>query len=377
MHVGLNLAFLLPGESGGRETYARELSRALVEVSPELRLTSFMGREAAQRDGFWREVGAVVPLPISARSRAQWAWGEIVAVPAAAARARVDLLHSPANLGPVTGPFARVLTLHDLLYKTHPELLTAAMRVGTGAILPAVARRAHRVVTVSHTSRAQILERLRIPPGRVDVVPNGVTVGSGDPAAARDRLGADHRPVALSVASHLPHKNLATLLEGLARVPAGERPLMALAGEGTDCPELRETVGTLAIEDDVRLVGAVQPDELEDLYAAADLLVTATRSEGFGIPLVEAMARGVPVACSDLPVLREVAGDAALWLDPDRPDTVANAITRLIRDGPEAERLRLAGLERARSFSWTSAAEATAVVYERALAASRSAGSAA
>ena len=110
------------------------------------------------------------------------------------------------------------------------------------------------------------------------------------------------------------------------------------------------------------------PDELEDLYAAAAVLVTTTLHEGFGLPVLEAMARGVPVAATDLPVLREVAGDAAVWLDPQRPETIAGALRRLLGDPALAETLRARGRQRVAGFSWRAAAEATARCYERALA---------
>jgi glycosyltransferase involved in cell wall biosynthesis len=118
------------------------------------------------------------------------------------------------------------------------------------------------------------------------------------------------------------------------------------------------------VADDVRPLGAVGPERLEALYAAASVVVTATRFEGFGLPVLEAMARGVPVACSDLPVLREVAGNAATYLRPEDPDSVAAAIRTALAD---AERLRAAGRERAARFSWAAAARATAEVYERAV----------
>jgi glycosyltransferase involved in cell wall biosynthesis len=110
----------------------------------------------------------------------------------------------------------------------------------------------------------------------------------------------------------------------------------------------------------------VAPGELEELYAAADALVTATRYEGFGLPVLEAMARDVPVACSDLPVLREVAGDAAVWLDPGAPASIAAALGEVLAGGEAIERLRAAGRERAARFTWEAAARATADAYERA-----------
>jgi glycosyltransferase involved in cell wall biosynthesis len=205
-------------------------------------------------------------------------------------------------------------------------------------------------------------------------VPNGVSppARAGDAAAARGRTGAGERRIALCVASDLPHKNLPALLAGLAELPRGERPLTVFAGHGTATGGLPARARELGVEEDVRLLGAVAPVELEDLYAAAAVVVTVTRYEGFGLPVLEAMIRGVPVACSALPVLREVAGpNGAIWLDPDEPASVAAALRSALAGGPEVERLRAAGAERATRFSWRAAAERTAECYERALAAAR------
>jgi glycosyltransferase involved in cell wall biosynthesis len=331
-----------------------------------------VNREAGA-DGFWRQLGRVVRLPVSPRSRAAWAWAELAGVAAAAARAHVDVLHSPANFGPAWGPFARVLTLHDVLFRVYPELLAPAMRMGTEAIVSPAARRAHAVITVSRASREEIIRLLQIAPDRINVVPNGWTPPArpGDAAAARRRLDAGERPIVLSVASDLPQKNLWTLLEGLALVEPAERPLLVLAGAGTDSGRLPEQARRLGLTGDVRLLGAVNSRELEDLYAAVGAVVTVTLFEGFGLPVLEALGRGLPVACSDLPVLRELAGDAAVWLDPREPASVARALDRTLAAGADSERRRATGRERARRFQWRVAAERTAEIYERALAATR------
>ena len=140
--------------------------------------------------------------------------------------------------------------------------------------------------------------------------------------------------------------------------------MLAFAGHGTDTGGLRARAAQAGVADDVRLLGAVDPDRLESLYAAAAVVATPTRFEGFGLPVLEAMARGVPVACSELPVLREVAGDAAVYFNASDPTSVADAIRTALIEG---ERLRAAGRARAAQFSWAAAARATAEVYERAL----------
>ena len=362
MRVGLDLLFLVPGETGGRETYARELVRGLAAERPDLQLVALVNRETAAtaEGGFWSEHAAVVEVGSSGVARGSWALGELWRLPRAARG--LDVLHSVANFGPLHGGGTRVLTIHDVLWRRMPETVPTAMRLGTNALVTGAARRADRVITVSHASAADIAAELRLPPGRVAVVPNGVTPPPASPPAPAD-VGQGARPLALSVASDLPHKNLAALVDGLAVLPAEDRPVLAFAGHGTDTGALRARAVERGVEDDVRLLGGVGPNRLEALYAAAALVMTATRFEGFGLPVLEAMARGVPVACSDLPVLREVAGDAAVWLEPGIPATIAHAITTALSD---VERLSAAGRARAERFSWAAAARATADVYERA-----------
>jgi glycosyltransferase involved in cell wall biosynthesis len=177
----------------------------------------------------------------------------------------------------------------------------------------------------------------------------------------------DERPVAISVANNLPHKNLSVLVDAIALLDASERPALLVAGHGTDDGTLAEHATDLGVESDIRLLGHCSTDELESLYALAHCLVLPTLHEGFGLPVLEAMARAVPVLCSDIPALREVAGPAALYFDPREPEQIAARITDAIRDGATAARLRTAGLAQAARFSWRSAAEGTLASYRLAL----------
>jgi glycosyltransferase involved in cell wall biosynthesis len=145
-----------------------------------------------------------------------------------------------------------------------------------------------------------------------------------------------------------------------------ERPVLVFAGFGTDAGALPGLVSELGLGGDVRLLGAVAPDDLEALYAQADVLVTATLYEGFGLPVLEAMARGVLVACSDLPVLREVAGDDADLLDPHDPASIAAALRRSLSGDADLERRREAGRERAARYTWSAAAKQTLRVFDEA-----------
>jgi glycosyltransferase involved in cell wall biosynthesis len=381
MRVGLDLLYLVPGQTGGRETYARELIPALADLAPELELVAFVNRDAGPR--LAAELGPnvrAVTLPVSARSRAQWALGELSLVSLAARRARVDVLHSLANFAPPWGGFRRVVTIHDLQYRVVPELLTPANRLATSALVSLAAHRAQRIIAVSSAGADEIVSGLRIARARVDVVPNGVRLPpsssplspspSSPPSPTDDllaRLRPDGRPLALAVATHLPHKNLPALLDALALIAPAERPLLAIAGHDTDDGRLQAQATAAGIGEDVRLLGHCSTDELDALYELAACLVLPTLHEGFGLPVIEAMARSLPVACSDIPALREVGSSAALYFDPRSPSQIAAAIAELISDTGLAGRLRELGRVQAAGFSWAAAAAGTLACYRRAL----------
>jgi glycosyltransferase involved in cell wall biosynthesis len=310
-----------------------------------------------------------VVLPISARNRGQWALGELALVSIAARRARVELLHSMANFAPAWGNFRRVVTIHDLQYKAVPELLSWQMRAGTSALVSTAARRADRIIAVSGAGREEIVSRLGIGGEHIDVVPNGVRPAPQTPSTSgvRERFGLASGRLALAVATNLPHKNLPALIDALALLSQEERPMLVVAGHGTDDEALRAHAGAVGVAEDVRLLGQLSTQELDSLYALADCVVLATLHEGFGLPVLEAMARSVPVACSDIPALREVAGEAALYFDPREPRQIAARITEAIDDTPLTRGLRERGRVRAAGFSWSAAAEKTLASYRRAL----------
>lgn len=375
VHVGLNLLFLVPGETGGMEVYARELLPELVAAAPPgTDFTAFVNREAAQVGGGpWPELMPSVTVPVRARNRLEWVRGEQQLLPRAAARAGVDLVHSLASTAPAWGRYRRVVTIHDLAYRLVPEAHLGVLGLGMRVLVPLAARRSDRVIVDASSTREDLHRLLHIDPLKVDVVPLGLgTRPRAEPMAEgelRARLHAGARPIVLSVSAKRPHKNLTRLLGAMALVPRERRPLLVLPGYRTPHEdELRRRTVELDLEGDVRLRGWVDADELEGLYAAADAFVFPSLMEGFGLPVLEAMARGVPVACSSRGSLAEVAGDAALLFDPESEPAIAAAITRLLEDRDEAERLRAAGRERAAHFSWAAAAAGTLASYAATLA---------
>lgn len=370
MRVGLDLLYLIPGETGGRETYARELVPAMLELAPELELVAFLNRDAGP--GLAGELGERVRpviVPVSARSRAQWAVGELALVSLAARRARVELLHSMANFGPVRGAFRRVVTIHDLQYKLLPDMLSPVARAATHALVSLAARGADRIIAVSAAGGEELVSGLGVERSRIDVVANGVrpAPASVNTSGVRERHGLGDGPVALTVATNLPHKNLPILFQALAVIAPESRPLLAIAGHGTDDGSLRAAAEACGVAAHVRLLGPLSTAELDSLYALAGCLVLPTLHEGFGLPVIEAMARSLPVACSDIPALREVGGDAALYFDPRAPEQIAARLAEILTDTQLADGLRDLGRVRAEAFSWSAAAEGTLACYRRAL----------
>ena len=372
MHVGLNLVYLVPGETGGMETYARELISALVREQPDLRLTAFVNREAAEAAGGpWGEIVPAVTVPVRARRRVEWVRGEQQLLPRLAARAGVDVLHSLASTAPAWGSFRRVVTIHDLIYKLYPEAHGRLRALGMAQLVPLAARRSHRVIAPSRATRGDLVRLLGVADTKIDVVPEGVGASSAAAADQRDlraRYDIGDRQVVLTVSAKRPHKNLARLLEALALIPPERRPVLVLPGYPTPYEaELRRRSAELGVERDTRFLGWIAADELEGLYRLAACFVFPSLYEGFGLPVLEAMARGLPVACSDRGSLAEVAAGAALVFDPELPEEIAKAIETLLSDPGRADALRTAGLERVRLFSWDAAAKTTFDVYERAL----------
>jgi glycosyltransferase involved in cell wall biosynthesis len=368
MRVGLNLIYLVPGHTGGMEIYARELIRALRQERPDLELTAFVGKEAAG----WPDGVKTVVVPVNSSNRVQWVLGEQLHLPRLAQREGVELVHSLATTGPGRGAFKRVATVHDLIYRIHPEAHFGVISMGMRVLVPLSVKRATRVIAVSRSTGDDLQRLMKVDPARIDVVPNGVgTPPSLAPMPAselRMRHGLGERPFVLCMSAKRPHKNLPRLLDALAAIPAERRPVAVLCGYPTEHEEqLVEQAGRLGISDDVRILGWVDDAELEGLYAAAACLVFPSLYEGFGLPVLEAMARGLPVACSNRSSLPEIAGDAALLFDPENVASIAAAIERLLTDPEERERLIARGHEQASRFTWTECARGTLASYERAL----------
>ena len=252
------------------EVYARELLAALPAAAPRYRFTAFVNRETAARPDALPSSIERVLVPVNARNRVEWVRGEQQFLPGLARRAGVSLLHSLASTAPGRGRYRRVVTVHDLNYRTVPEAHLGLLGLGMRVLVPLAARTANRVIADSWSTRADLVRLLGLRAAKVDVVHPGFGVSPAPALGAaetrwRFSLPAG-RPLLLCLSAMRPHKNLAGLLRALALLDP--RPVAVLAGyETPHVAELRELAGELGVAADVRFPGWISSSEVEGLFA--------------------------------------------------------------------------------------------------------------
>ncbi|MFL5886258.1 MAG: glycosyltransferase family 4 protein [Thermoleophilaceae bacterium] len=321
--VAINARAAARTEIGGVERVAREMASRLPRLRPDR----------------YR----VVQPPAALAHLAGHAWEQGV-LPLAARGAR--LIYSPANLAPLAAGSRNVVVIHDLAALRHPEWYSRAYVAWQRALLPRLAGRAARVITVSEFSRSEIADLLGVDAA---VVPNGV---DGDRFHLEAEPMRRERPYVLLVGTRIARKNTAALDEAARRLASEGIDLVA-AGSGR--AYMRDGAGTSA----VTALGYVPDADLPALYAGARALAMPSLYEGFGLPCIEAMACGTPVVAADRAALPETCGGAALLADPDEPGAFADALVRAATVEDERALLRERGAARAARFSWDRTAELT------------------
>lgn len=303
-----------------------------------------------------------------------------VGLPWRAWRDGVDVLHLPAHVAPWRTPLPAVVTVHDLIPLALEDECDATARRGFRRRICRAVRRAAHIVTISNATRDDLERFLHVPPAKVTTIPWGpdqtLAARTAEPlddarrAALCQKYELD-RPWLLVPAGATPRKNTARIVQAWARVSADVRSAyrLVLTGGGPAAvrAQLQQRAAELGVLDSVRVLDFVPAEDMSDLLRAATGLVFPSRYEGFGLPVLDAFICGVPVLTSRVSSLPEVAGDAAVYCNPENVDDIAAGIGRLL-DGATADRLRAMGRERLRLFTWEQAAAAWARVFDNVLA---------
>jgi len=354
LRIGVNALYLIPGGVGGTEIYLDQLLRALAEIDSRNQYFVFTNHETG--------LGLVPPQPnfhgmrqpVRARVRpARIAW-EQTALPLAAVRLELDALLNPGFTAPVYCPCAAVTVFHDMQHKRLPQHFRWFDLPFWRVLLFASAHRATLLLVDSGATRADVLRYYRLPRENVRVATLGVDSVFFGLRRAPEKL-------LLTVSTLHPHKGLDALLEAFAQfhrdrpdfrlVIAGMRGFHAAAVE-----RLREHLGLAGA---VELTGWIPRADLYDLYKRAWAFLYPSTFEGFGMPVLEALAAGIPTACSDIPPLSDIVGDAAIRFNPGNVSAIRDTLHRLVSDDALGARLGAEGPRRAAGFSWASTARIT------------------
>jgi glycosyltransferase involved in cell wall biosynthesis len=376
MHIAIN-AQLISGDAtyrgAGVHNYSRHLLQALGDLfrrgMTDYRFTAFVHTPALDAPGVTLQVGPA----LLERPPARIAWEQTL-LPWAAGMVGADVIHGLVNVLPLTTNTPGVVTVHDLSFVRLPEMFPPLKRLYLTALCRASVARAAHVIAVSNQTAHDLARFFQVPAARLHVIPNGVDARfhpAPDRAAALRRDQGLPERYWLYLGTLEPRKNLTLLLEAFAqwrrRAQDGAEVHLVLAGaRGWGYDAIFARAVELGLSDRVHFPGFIAADALPDWYRAAEAFVYPSRYEGFGLPVLEAMACGTPVLCSAAPGVREVAGTAAILLPPD--DAAAWAAGMALVAGQPALRaaLQRAGVARAREFGWEAAAIQTLEVYAQA-----------
>jgi glycosyltransferase involved in cell wall biosynthesis len=356
LRIGVNALYLIPGGVGGTEIYLRCLLAALARVDPVNRYLVFTNRETGPDLVPKAENFIWLPQPVTAVSRPARILWEQIGLPVEASRRNLDVLFNPGFTAPIFCGCPMVTVFHDLQHKRHPEYFRWFEHPFWRIFLFAAAHRSERLIAVSEATAADLQAVYRLPADAITVAPHGV-----DPEFFRIVRRPASPPYILCVSTLHPHKNLERLLRAFA-IFHKERPgfRLVMAGmRGFHADELEKVRAELDLTESVEFTGWIPRESLYELYAGATAFVYPSTFEGFGMPVLEAMAAGLPVGCSAIEPMSGVAGKAALQFAPDYTDGIVEAMRRLTSDEELRARLSAAGPARAAEFSWDTSARIT------------------
>ena len=360
-------------QGAGIGRYTRELIHALLALSSDNYYSFFYAsRKSLQPSAFSLQPSKIIRLPFHDKWLMRL-WHRLrIPLPVELVTGKIDLFHSPDFTLPPTLPgVPTLLTVHDLSFIRDPDSAWPSLRAFLNQAVPRSVKRATHVLADSQATKDDLIELFGTPMDKITVLYSGVDARF---APVHDRLSLDRvcakygltRPFILSVGTLQPRKNYARLIQAFAQL-ANEVPhqLIITGGKGWMFGDIFTLVKSLGLEQRVRFPGFVDDADLPALYSAADLFAYVSLYEGFGLPLLEAMACGTPVIGSNTSSLPEVIGEVGLQVDPRNVDAIANALKMMLTQSDLRDRSMVAGLDRARRFTWEQAARELLVIYDR------------
>ena len=353
IRIGVNALYLIPGGVGGTEIYLRNLIRTLAEIDEANEYVLFTNRETGRTLSPGRANFVVLEQSVRASFRPGRIVWEQIALPLAISAHRLDVLLNPGFTAPILCGCPQVTVFHDLQHKRHPEHFRWFDLPFWRFLLFWSAHVSRTLIADSEATRADLVRFYRLPHAKIRVVPLGVESKFFEIASKRRP-----EPFLLSVSTLHPHKNLDRLLRAFAefRRARPEFRLVIAGLRGFDAINLEQLQEELGLQGAVNFTGWIPREELYDLYARAFAFLYPSTFEGFGLPVLEALASGIPTACSNIEPLASMAAEAALQFDPGDNTALLNTMIRIVSDEPLRTELASAGPDRAARFSWKTTA---------------------
>ncbi len=369
MRIGIDGRYIQDHFPGiGRYTY--NLVWSLAEVAPK---DSFLVLHNPKMPNSRHDLTALASYPNVELIRVElstFCLGEQWRLPPVVRRLGLDLFHSPYYIKPYLLPCPSVVTIYDLIPRLYPQYIPLWARIVFEMAIRVATATARLLISVSQSAKEDLVRLLGLPPSKVWVTPLGVDERFNPVnEKAIFNLRQKHdlpKGYILYLGINKPHKNLVRLVEAFAKVKTGRK--LVLAGkEDPRYREVHEVVKRLSLQHRVVFLGQVPEDDLPALYSGAALFVFPSLYEGFGLPLLEAMACGVPVVCSSTSSLPEIVGRAAVMVAPLDISQLARALERVLGDGELRAYMREEGLKQAARFSWERTAKETLAAYHQVL----------
>jgi glycosyltransferase involved in cell wall biosynthesis len=362
LRIAINALYLLPGGVGGTEIYLRQLLRALEKIDQQNEYLLFTNRETGQDLAPASPRFRHLPQPVQAEIRPLRILYEQSSLAPIIDREAVDLVFNPGVTSPKSVHVPTVTVFHDLHHVHYPEHFRKRELPFWNLLLAQAARSSAKIIAVSETTRRDVIDHYHLPEDKVVAIPHGVESEFFE----LQRKPDPQQPFLLCAATLEPSKNIEKLIQVFSGLRGEFSSLtLVLAGiRGAQTAKVEALIDELGLRSSVRILGWIPRTELYSFYERATAFVYPSTFEGFGLPVLEALAAGVPLACSRIDPLIEVAGDAATFFDPNSEQEMAQAIWSLLTEpGPTSTQVQR-GKKRASVFTWDASAKQTLAVFE-------------